>query len=352
MIVINARNVNDAAYQARKGLDSCGVESRSRVGDVIRYPLPVTTCYQRPQERVIFLPERDANPFFHLVESLWMLAGRNDLPLLTKYVKRMASFSDDGGRTQPGAYGYRWRRHFDRDQLSWAIERLRADPYDRRVVIQMYDPDVDHLAADKGGADVPCNLSVIPFVLEGNDLSITVFNRSNDMVWGAYGANAVHFSVLQEYLASQLGLGVGPYFQVSNNLHAYKSTVNKISPTWPWMTKQGTIGGDPYAQGIARPMTMFNGFDARTIDEDLELFLEDPAKVGLRLPFLRKVACPMVMAYRAWKESPSPRGLDRARKILAQIPADNDWRMGSEIWFNHREAKMKRASEDGVQYEI
>jgi hypothetical protein len=49
---------------------------------------------------------RDANPFFHVMETLWMLAGRNDLPWLVRFNKRFASYSDDGGNTQPGAYGY------------------------------------------------------------------------------------------------------------------------------------------------------------------------------------------------------------------------------------------------------
>ena len=32
-------------------------------------------------------------------------------------------------------------------------------------------------------------------------LCMTVCNRSNDMLWGAYGANVVHMSMLQEFVA-------------------------------------------------------------------------------------------------------------------------------------------------------
>jgi hypothetical protein len=57
---------------------------------------PVMLHYERPTERVLFNKARDANPFFHLYEALWMLAGRNDVAPLAYYVKDMARFSDDG----------------------------------------------------------------------------------------------------------------------------------------------------------------------------------------------------------------------------------------------------------------
>jgi hypothetical protein len=42
------------------------------------------------------------------------------------------------------------------------------------------------------------------------------------MIWGAYGANAVHFSMLLEFVARGLGLKVGSYTQFSNDLHIYE----------------------------------------------------------------------------------------------------------------------------------
>jgi hypothetical protein len=51
---------------------------------------------------------------------------------------------------------------------------------------------------------------------------MTVLNRSNDIVWGCYGANAVHMSVLQEFVALAIGVPVGSYTQVSNDWHIYE----------------------------------------------------------------------------------------------------------------------------------
>jgi hypothetical protein len=59
------------------------------------------------------------------------------------------------------------------------------------------------------------------FDRRGDKLNMTVFCRSNDMVLGAYGANAVHMSMLQELIAHALDTRVGTYWQVSHNFHAY-----------------------------------------------------------------------------------------------------------------------------------
>ena len=111
MKTIHARNVNEALVLGIQALAESGKAYPSRNGDMIEYPGPVTTTYLRPTERVLFEPLRDANPFLHFFESLWMLAGRDDVAYLTQFVKRFKEFSDDG-KTFNGAYGHRWRSWF------------------------------------------------------------------------------------------------------------------------------------------------------------------------------------------------------------------------------------------------
>ena len=108
MRVLKVRNVHDALI---RGIDLLHVEnckSESRNGIVYESTTPVTTVYNRPSERVLFWEERDANPFFHFMEGLWMLEGRNDLKFVYQYNKGMKNYSDDG-ETLHGAYGWRWR---------------------------------------------------------------------------------------------------------------------------------------------------------------------------------------------------------------------------------------------------
>jgi len=239
MKIICARNVHSALPQAAQLLEEYGYERNSRNGEVILAPWPVITEYDHPWERVIFWEERDANPFFHLYESLWMLAGRNDIAPLVRYAKNMEKFTDDGV-TQPGAYGYRWR-HYQRDnlskfvgavvpdtgidQLSIIARRLRENHDDRRCVLQMWNPVWD---LDSTSVDVPCNLTATFQVSQDAELELTVFCRSNDIIWGAYGANAVHFSMMQEYMAHAIGIPMGVYRQISVNWHAYKTNFDSI----------------------------------------------------------------------------------------------------------------------------
>jgi hypothetical protein len=50
---------------------------------------------------------------------------------------------------------------------------------------------------------------------------MTVSNRSNDLIWGTYGANMVHFNLLLTYVAAAVGVPKGYYHQVSSNTHLY-----------------------------------------------------------------------------------------------------------------------------------
>ena len=223
MQVIEVRNVHDALLRGLELLEVHGITRDSRNGPVRESECPVTTVYHRPQERVLFWEQRDANPFFHFMESLWMLGGRHDLDYVYQFNKGMKRYSDDG-KTLWGAYGWRWREYWtDRtndqsiDQLSIIIKRLKEDPTDRRCVLQMWDAVSD---LDRDGKDVPCNTSIYFKIDADKRLQMTVCNRSNDIIWGAYGANAVHMSMLQEYMAGALRVGVGTYYQVSDNYHA------------------------------------------------------------------------------------------------------------------------------------
>ncbi len=239
MRTLNVRNVNDALPQALDMLMMSGHERDSRAGRVRVMTTPVTTVYHRPEECVLLWSERDANPFFHLYEAAYMLTGSNRLRPLRWFVKRMEEFSDDG-QTLQGFYGARWRRWFGRDQLVGIVDSLKKNPEDRRCVLQMWDARTD-LCADS--ADVPCNTGVYFSINVSGKLDMTVTNRSNDVVWGAYGANAVHMSLLQQYIAAWVGVPVGHYWQISNNFHGYLDTMDDLAGA----ARDGIYPFNPYS---------------------------------------------------------------------------------------------------------
>ena len=217
---IKARGVNDAWYQAVVLIRKIGEECGSRNGRVLVAPCPVITTYTHPNERVLFDPLRDANPIFHLHEALWMLAGRDDARWLDQFVHDFSERYAEKDGHMHGAYGYRWRRHFYYDQLKKVIEILKDDPNSRQAVIQMWDADED--LGIVGLKDRPCNTQIY-LRMDRGYLDMAVTCRSNDIVWGCYGANAVHFSILQEYLATMLDIPMGRLTQFSWNWHMYIS---------------------------------------------------------------------------------------------------------------------------------
>jgi Thymidylate synthase len=275
MYTIRALDVNEALPLGLAYLRDRGVPEDTRNGPALVAPGPVATVYDYPRQRVLFSAKRDANPFFHLFESMWILHGESDVRFLSWFNSRIASYSDDG-EVFHGAYGHRLRHRFGVDQIEAAVNMLREDYNTRRVVLAIWDPKADLGASSK---DLPCNDMVMARVRIDPDtlhpsrkvLDITVCNRSNDAVWGAYGANAVQFSFLQEYLATRIGVGVGKYTQSSFNFHVYTDL-----PYWKsWLTESPSGAYSPrtpYHDGCLTTPLICHDETAEQFDMDLDRF--------------------------------------------------------------------------------
>lgn len=328
---LHVRNVSEALYVGLGLLQQDGEERSSRNGPMIEYPGPFITTYSHPEERVLFYPERDANPFFHLFESLWMLGGRNDVEFVARYVKRMQEYSTDG-YTLRGAYGHRWRHWFGHDQIEHAIRRLQSFENDRRTVIAMWDGDVHRgdLQVTNHEKDVPCNTHLYLKVRDGF-LNMTVCCRSNDAIWGAYGANAVHFSILHEYIARRVGVLVGSYTQLSDSFHAYTDVLKKLTGMQPQYDPYLTLG-EGGLHYVPEPLfTPEEGYVE--FDKDIQVFLGKPERhyADFSTKFFRDTVCMMAWAYEYFKRKEWDACLDHADSIEAR-----DWRKACVEWLERR----------------
>jgi len=322
MHTFTAVNVSDALWLVKQALETSGVEVDTRNGKALEFREPCAITYNNPCERVLFYPQRDANPVFHFMESLWMLAGREDLEWIQRYNKRMGTYSDNG-KTLQGAYGYRWRNYFYKDQLDIAVHRLMTYENDRRTVLAMWDPEGD-LRKDNGCKDHPCNTHIY-FSVRDNKLDMTVCNRSNDMIWGALGANAVHMSILQEYIAARIGAQVGIYTQFSNNLHAYVEVLEGLDGMTP--------DYDSYATRMIKPSPLVD--DILTFDEELEWFMEDPEKPRAYInSVFSEVAQPMHRMWVAWKAKEIFQAMEHSKDIKS-----DDWHLACYEWLERRKDK-------------
>lgn len=327
---IQAYNANTALQRGLELLTDTGTNTQSRNGTVRVAPGPVVTEYTRPWERVLFSALRDANPFFHLYEAIWMLAGRNDAAAVAKYAKTMESFANDRGVLH-GAYGFRWREQFGFDQLMAIVNMLKADTSTRRAVLTMWSPEADLLNVTTS-KDVPCNTTVYFDGTRGG-LDMTVCNRSNDIVWGAYGANYVHMSFLQEFVAASVGMPMGRYYQFSNNYHTYldRPDVARL------LSEEGVLykSDNRYDRDLTLQRLPL-GLDAQAFLQDCEDMAEDPiGNHSQRHPFFTEVFCPMMRAHAEYKAG----SFNDAYQQLQTCKAD-DWRIAGQEWLNRRYAKV------------
>ena len=334
MKVFVARNVHSVLPQALKYLFHEGVKRDSRNGPVLQSPVPVTTVYESPCERVMFWPERDCNPFFHLYESLWMLAGRCDVAGPSRYAANMLTYSDNGV-SYHGAYGHRWRKHFYRDgavepfdQLKMIITRLSEDSTDRRSVLQMWDPTAD-LCFE--GKDFPCNVSATFQINPAGKLDLSLFCRSNDIVWGAYGANAVHFSFLLEYMAIGIGVPVGRFYQTSVNWHGYLSTLEKVAPL-----RDHTAVVTPYDMGDVYSLPLGSSVDS--IDAGITSVLFEADHSFMNIEPLNLTSDFMVLAWQLLRVHLvyKTQGVEKALEAIRVCESKVDWTVACREWLQRR----------------
>lgn len=324
MMNIRATNINDAYQEAWWRLRAYGKNEEVKGRPMLVMPGPITTTYKYPLERVLFNPKRDANPVFHLVEALWMLAGRDDVESLLPFNSGYANYAEPDGRVH-GAYGHRWRVSFGGDQILGVINVLKKDPTSRQAVMSMWDPMSNDL--EGSWKDRPCNTHIY-FDCRGGALNMTVCCRSNDMVWGAYGANVVHFSILQELIAHGLGVPTGLYRQFSNNFHVYKDLplVEEMLATPPGLTY------DFYDHEVAPFPLLSQGESVEDFMNECSLFFA-PVSV-YHSEFLTRVAHPLRCAYINRKA-----GHPDWRNFLREVPESNDWLRAFNEWTARRDTK-------------
>lgn len=324
MINIHGYNVPTVYTEAWWQMRICGVQRESRNGPVTRIPGPVCLTINEPTERVLFDPHRDCNPFFHVMETVWMFAGSDKVEWIEQFNKNYRNYAEADG-TVWGAYGNRWLGHFNGypenplDQITKVVAMLKADATDRRAVIAMWDPTCD-LGEKKN--DLPCNTHIY-FEVDRGFLNMTVCNRSNDMVWGMLGANAVHMTYLQELVARGVGVQIGEYRVVSNNLHVYheREDVKKL-----WDT---SVAYDFYAKDGLKPFPLLQP-NEKIIDllDDCESLVNvSHDDISISTVWAANVAYPMREAY-----------LDKEmRNAWIQQIAAEDWRRACEEWVDRRE---------------
>ncbi|TNC11688.1 hypothetical protein FF100_18800 [Methylobacterium terricola] len=310
-----SRNVSFATVDGLEAVMRTG-SPVTVAGKATREILHRVTILERPLERFVFVPERRNDAFAQMAEAVWVIAGRNDVEWLGRYLPRATDFSNDGGSTWRGAYGPRLRRwNGSVDQFEHVRRLLMQDRSSRRAVMNLFDPAIDLSAVD----DIPCN-NWLSWILRNGHLHLAVAVRSNDAVWGFSGANAFEWSLLHEIMAHWLGAKVGRQTWLATSFHVYEQH-------WPRAERilRSFHGLSPYDYGLETPRfaTPWETF-AEVLGEWFEVEASVSADPEAPLPACAATADPLLASWLAairirWGAQGWPEG--RLRRELAALPA-------------------------------
>ena len=99
------------------------------------------------------------------------------------------------------------------------IEKLKSNPSTRHAAISIYDGK----EMNKYSKDTPCTYAV-QFTIIDEKLNMSVYMRSNDL-WFGFCNDQYQFSMLQQRVATELGIEVGWYYHHAHNMHLYKDKI-------------------------------------------------------------------------------------------------------------------------------
>src|SRR5205814_5458874 len=141
-----------------------------------------------------------------------------ELEFIEYYAPTWRNFAEDE-LIHGSCYGHKiFNREWNvTSQWDRIVELLRSDSHSRRAVLLLSEPISDTSA---GARDVAC-ASVLQFMIRAGQVHAFVHMRSNDAIWGL-PYDVFLFTMLQELLASELGLELGKYYHFASSLHLYE----------------------------------------------------------------------------------------------------------------------------------
>lgn len=155
-----------------------------------------------------------------VAEQVWFISGaRKPEIFLRNYTKIWDAFTNPNDVVTV-AYGYRWRKHFGRDQLGLLVDLLQKEPSSRQAVVVTWDPSQDGLSLAKK-KNVPCPYTFTVNIIGGR-LHLHNIVRSNDVMLGC-PSDVAGFALLQCMLAQKLGVKPGIYSHSISNAHIYSN---------------------------------------------------------------------------------------------------------------------------------
>ena len=160
-----------------------------------------------------------------IYELLWFLKGETNTKWLNEHgVTIWDEWADANGNLGP-IYGKQWRKWETKDgrvidQIANVIERIKANPDCRRLIVSTWNPgEIDQMALP------PCHCFFQFYVIDG-ELSCQLYQRSVDSFLGL-GFNIASYALLTMMVAQVCGLKPGEFIHTSGDLHLYSNHIEQ-----------------------------------------------------------------------------------------------------------------------------
>ncbi len=196
---------------------------------------------------------RATHPRVAAVETAWELTGTQDPTFVLQHAPKIwRDFVEEDGRIEC-AYGYRWRRHFGRDQIWMAIRALTEDPSNRQVYVSTWDPFADGLGAPDQPKNVPC---IAGFSLTRTDdlAHLSVFIRSSDVFVGL-PYDVMNYALKLDAFAASLDCRPGTLHVTLAHPHIYEPHFDMLTESLDrvWTTGEPNLPGWSAEQIVCDP---------------------------------------------------------------------------------------------------
>ncbi len=159
-------------------------------------------------------------------ELLWFIMGDTNIKYLhDNKVTIWDEWADKDGNLGP-VYGAQWRSWPKRDgttldQLADVIQRIKASPDSRRLLVTAWNPaDVDKMALP------PCHCLFQFYVADGK-LSCQLYQRSADIFLGV-PFNIASYALLTHMIAEVTGLKPGEFIHTLGDAHIYSNHLEQV----------------------------------------------------------------------------------------------------------------------------
>lgn len=220
--------LNDIRDNGPSKGDRTGTGTRSVFGRQIRFDLsqgfPLLTTKKVFLKGIIY-------------ELLWLLSGDTNIKyLVDNGVNIWKEWADENGDLGP-VYGAQWRNWNNEgiDQISNAINELKNNPNNRRIIVSAWNPSVmpdtkksfAENVADGKAALPPCH-AWFQFYVSGGRLSCQLYQRSADVFLGV-PFNIASYALLTMMVAQVCDLKLGDFVHTFGDVHIYNNHIDQVN---------------------------------------------------------------------------------------------------------------------------